>query len=340
MKLRNIGCLLALVALVGCKVELSATTGGSIQTTSGSFSCSGGESCTHVDVSDLAFDETFMAVADEGFRFVSWRRRNRGLCGGSTDSCRLFTAGFAGSDQLLAILDSDEVFFLEAVFEPQAGGGSGGGSSASCWNSEMFTAGTQMESEYRVTETLGNQVVMSYQGIIEGGLTFNGNAASAIVLDIVSTGAVENTALSRSYFQIPSARRVRDFGTEVELTSPQMASAVTINEPFRLVRFDLNAGESDTQTYTTTTTTDTGDGPNSDTVTTTLVRRFDGIESVTVPAGTFQACRFTETATTSGFEDVQREWVDVGSGVLLKAENDAQTTELVRSLVNGTVLSP
>ncbi|MEM6606110.1 MAG: imelysin family protein [Pseudomonadota bacterium] len=124
-KLRWSLALLACAAFSGCKIQVSATAGGSVTTLSGSYTCQSGTQCAEVEVSDTDFDETFVAQPEQGFRFVEWRRRDRGLCGGSQDDCRLFTAGFAGNDTLLAFLSGDEVFFLEAVFEattPQVSG--------------------------------------------------------------------------------------------------------------------------------------------------------------------------------------------------------------------------
>ncbi|MEM6606070.1 MAG: hypothetical protein AAF671_09935 [Pseudomonadota bacterium] len=102
--------------VAACRVELSTTAGGRITTASGNFTCTPNSSCPVIDVVDTGFDETFTAVPDSGFVFDGWRRRQRGFCGGSTDDCRLFTSGFAGNSNLLGILNSDQTFFLEAVF--------------------------------------------------------------------------------------------------------------------------------------------------------------------------------------------------------------------------------
>lgn len=105
------------VVVSACRIQVSTSAGGSIQTASGSYFCGADAECSAVEVTDTNFDETFIAVPDSGFKFAGWRSRNRGLCGGSLDDCRLFTSGFAGNDTLLAFLEGDEEFFLEAVFE-------------------------------------------------------------------------------------------------------------------------------------------------------------------------------------------------------------------------------
>ena len=72
-----------LSALVSaCRIQVSTSAGGSIQTASGSYFCEADAECSAVEVTDTNFDETFIAVPDSGFKFAGWRSRNRGLCGG------------------------------------------------------------------------------------------------------------------------------------------------------------------------------------------------------------------------------------------------------------------
>jgi hypothetical protein len=69
-----------------------------------------------VDVPDTNFDETFTAYPDPGYQFIGWVKKWRGLCGGSLEPCHLATSGFSDNEALLALLDSEEVFFLEPAF--------------------------------------------------------------------------------------------------------------------------------------------------------------------------------------------------------------------------------
>ncbi|MEM8942716.1 MAG: YHYH protein [Pseudomonadota bacterium] len=101
---------------VGCKIQVVAPQGASVVTRSGNYSCSAGNTC-FIEVSNLLFDETFEVVPSDGYTFLSWRLRERGLCGGSADPCSLNTSGFADQEVLLAFLDSDEIFYLEAVVD-------------------------------------------------------------------------------------------------------------------------------------------------------------------------------------------------------------------------------
>ena len=114
-KFACIGVVLLCLGLSACKVSITVPEGGSVVTESGTLNCRAGSTCM-VDVVDLFFDETFVARPAEGYRFTQWQKQHRGLCGGNSTSCRLFTSGFAGNDALLAFLDNNEVFFLNPVF--------------------------------------------------------------------------------------------------------------------------------------------------------------------------------------------------------------------------------
>ena len=111
--------LLTVIALAGCKVEITVPAGGVVVTQSGSFRCEAGQRCT-VDVYDTFFDETFEAVPASGYSFSRWVIKNRGLCGGNNTPCRLRTQSFAGFPALMNILESDAVFYLEPEFTASA----------------------------------------------------------------------------------------------------------------------------------------------------------------------------------------------------------------------------
>lgn len=107
-------CLL-LLAMAGCKLHIVVPAGGEVLSQSGEYRCQAGQTCP-IEVLDLFFDETFEAVPAEGYDFERWLNRERGFCGGNSDSCRLVTSGFAGNDILLSFLASDIVFFLQPIF--------------------------------------------------------------------------------------------------------------------------------------------------------------------------------------------------------------------------------
>lgn len=102
-------------ALAGCKIVIEVPPGGVVEATTFENDCSANSVC-EIDVVDANFEEDFEAEAEPGYQFLGWRTDDRYFCGGSMQSCSLSTQGFAGNDNLLAILQSDQEFFLSPIF--------------------------------------------------------------------------------------------------------------------------------------------------------------------------------------------------------------------------------
>ena len=115
---------LVCVMASGCKIEVNVPEGGEVVSVSGANDCGEGSTC-EIDVVDLFFEETFTPVPAEGHAFTGWAKRDRGLCGGTTEPCQLTTSGFEGNDALLAFLTSEEIFYLQPVFAPERPSGVG-----------------------------------------------------------------------------------------------------------------------------------------------------------------------------------------------------------------------
>jgi hypothetical protein len=107
--------LAAALALAACRIEITVPEGGRVTTDSGNFACAAESTCT-VDVEDTNFAETFMAVPDDGFVFAGWQVASRTLCGGRLGTCELDASLLANNPAGLALLESDEVFYLTPQF--------------------------------------------------------------------------------------------------------------------------------------------------------------------------------------------------------------------------------
>ncbi|MEM8562717.1 MAG: hypothetical protein AAGF57_10810 [Pseudomonadota bacterium] len=104
------------VVLPGCKLKVRVPEGGTVSSTDGSFFCDSGQTC-EIDVVDIFFDQTFVAeVTKDDFYFREWNALDNHLCGGETGPCALSTAQFEGVPALEAMLESNQVFFLQPVF--------------------------------------------------------------------------------------------------------------------------------------------------------------------------------------------------------------------------------
>ncbi len=103
------------LALSGCKLEIRVPQGGTVVSSDGAYVCAAGQTCI-IDIVDLFFDETFVAMPAQGYYFSRWKDKDGYLCGGDSTPCKLATAQFEGHPALLTFLESDETFFLEPRF--------------------------------------------------------------------------------------------------------------------------------------------------------------------------------------------------------------------------------
>lgn len=111
-----VSSVLFLALLSGCKVQVQVPDNGRVETASGNYQCEASQTC-EIEVTDLLFNETFVAEPADGFQFDGWRQEALYLCGGLAIPCPLVTSGFEGIEILMDILTSDDVWFLEPVFK-------------------------------------------------------------------------------------------------------------------------------------------------------------------------------------------------------------------------------
>jgi CubicO group peptidase (beta-lactamase class C family) len=109
-----IACVLLLPA---CKLVITVPPGGSVTTESGNITCPPHTRCV-VDIVDDLFDETFTVQLEDGYYFAGWKNVEGYLCAGWQAPCRLFTTFFGASEALMALLDDDTEYHLEARIVP------------------------------------------------------------------------------------------------------------------------------------------------------------------------------------------------------------------------------
>ena len=108
MKISKILAVSALgLFLAACKIKVIVPEGGAVRTESGAIECAAGKTC-NVNVTDIFFNEVFVAHPDDGMEFSGWKKRDRGFCGGSTEPCTLTT------EASKMLLDATEKFNLSA----------------------------------------------------------------------------------------------------------------------------------------------------------------------------------------------------------------------------------
>lgn len=109
------------IALISaCRIDVDVPAGGSVTTDSGSLNCMANSTCT-LDVTDIYFDETFVANPADGFDFIGWKSGPARLCAGNTEPCHFSTTGLEGNEDAIALLDDpDLLVYLEPAFASES----------------------------------------------------------------------------------------------------------------------------------------------------------------------------------------------------------------------------
>lgn len=217
------------------------------------------------------------------------------------------------------------------------GGGTGVGSARDCFNPQQATIGTRINQVIRSTDSAsGITLTTTSDTLVNRATSYNGHDAIESVSDVdadASNPLYSSTSTTKSYYAVNAgAFTSQAFGTVTEVHTPISGTLSTTINPPREDRYDLDPGESYTQTYTVSTSGAPVAIPDT---TSTVKRTYVGRESVTVPAGTFEACRFEEDVTVGSTTTTTTMWFDVGSGIELKVDA-GDISETVSASINGS----
>lgn len=108
------------IAVTGCKLSVVVPQGGSVKSSSGTYSCDGGTEgglCTFdLTGASLPFSESFTAIAKPGFQFVKWQQSSGGfLCSNSTSP--ICTVSLPNDASGSAVLASVATSYLMPIFK-------------------------------------------------------------------------------------------------------------------------------------------------------------------------------------------------------------------------------
>lgn len=241
--------------------------------------------------------------------------------------------------------DSGQVEPLEPVepVEPGPGGGATPGPAADCFNALLYTTSATVSLEYAISGPLSGTSLTEYT--VTPSATFEGQAASK----------AQGTETKNYAGQPPAATDVQTFIQVDGLALNELARVTdtfmlganintkTVTRPvYRDLKFTLAPGASDEQTFDRVTAISGPFVPNT-MVRDTETRRvtYAGHETVSVPAGIFETCRFDITVTIKGKRETLTEWIAVGSGLSVKSvTRDANSAikailDLNRGHING-----
>lgn len=216
-----------------------------------------------------------------------------------------------------------------------------------CFNITLYSVGTKVEMTQKTTTTSSNaELTTSSVNTVKGNTIFNGQTVIEIGSDVVATGSSPSKSTQSNYFTVDNANLIEYFhGSVINVTEPVATAGKTTltMTPALEDRFALAVNQSTTQSYKSRTDGSVMGFPYSQTVDQTHTKQFLGLESVTVPAGTFKSCKFTETDTSTVAGNTttnsSTHWVAVGSGIEVKAVAGDSTTQLLSAKINGSAIT-
>jgi hypothetical protein len=367
--------LLALTLLSSCKIVLTVPPGGRVVSQSGSEVCNSGESC-EISVSDAFFNEEFIAEPDGDHTFSHWIKSSKHFCGGSDETCTLSTENFDDNPSLMSFLETDEKFYLRPAYLQK--GEFENENARVCFNPELYEKGTRQFIEDLFAITLNFSGVefrserhQKTESLVEGPENIDGRAALRVSAESViesSSTFPPDMATERfdgdGYFVVnfPAAKvtQIASRASTEDITpgGSSMAFDQTLSENIWQAgwekRYDLEPGQGYTYQIKESLHNETWEGAEhkvrDSKVTLWRDITYRGVETITVPAGTFRACRFDSYGTTTAkdLEPVaqtpQTEWYSVGTGILLKTafhqnqSNGVIEYTLISASINGQPL--
>lgn len=340
LTLKQVLALLLAISVSACKVQITVPEGGRVASASGARDCEAGDTCSF-EVVDLFFEDTFLGEAGEGFAFAGWQRGNNSLCGGSAKDCFLSTGGFSGNPALLAVLESDETFFLRPLFVEKLGSGKLiNRPMTACIDPDMYRSGYRSDISVQLysngVETGSRQTLSRVSGPVQ----YKGQSVMRLEETISNQGALDSEMTVQSYHLVDLARSsITTIGIDQASTSPVAQEVKGSISPGFLQRFDLKVGDSYTTSYTMDLTFPDGSSPDiSRNISTEFI--YEGMETIDIPAGRFQACRVHRFDNIDGDVSESYNWIGRNSGVLLLETDAAFVAEaaVLSGTVNGSAL--
>lgn len=208
---------------------------------------------------------------------------------------------------------------------------SGIGDARDCWNPDLYSPGTTTATRVLADDS-GNY--FDFTTAITVGLLNGINVLSTIgTSEYYQDNELTQETSSVRYGTQPAPFRTRNFRGEFRsLANGEESLSVSTFEPYVEGRFDLLAGESYVEEYTLVTRTEANGVVNEFETEVSQLITFEGIKTISLPPGTFLACRFrSEPTTTAGFPGYY--WIGVGNGLVL--DQDPEAGEVVFGSING-----
>lgn len=239
--------------------------------------------------------------------------------------------------------------YITPVAPAPAGAGNG------CFDLALArTAGTRIVVDYGVTGAMTGS--MRIDTLVGSPTTFEGQQALLTTVRTTGSGSTAQGSATmdttmKLYSSLAGTADVTQYGQEFVTTAESMGYTLTTtnrtvwNPPYLDPQYTLALGQSATSTLSgmlTSVMTGIAGMPAVPTTTTpisqTASTRYAGRETVTVPAGTFDTCRFEVTTSGSAGSSTVSNWVIFGKGIPVRTTAADQTTSATAIAVNGQPL--
>ncbi|MGD9942294.1 MAG: hypothetical protein AB7L76_00650 [Burkholderiaceae bacterium] len=172
---------------------------------------------------------------------------------------------------------------------------------------------------------------------VEGSATLNGQSATRIAISetIQAPGKPDETFQGINYLRL-SEQVVSVVGTSSVFDKGGQAVTQTLSFAPAAPDLDFSLAVGASKTASSTASLSFNPPSKSGSSNGTVVITFEGFETVTVPAGTFQdACRFKLSITTSSAQTITR-WIARESGIVLRTvSSTGESQSLAAASING-----
>lgn len=240
---------------------------------------------------------------------------------------------------------------------------------SSCFNPAIYVEGASIAITTKATFGATDTVQIKTDTTMGGSVTYLGIQVKQLTevqtsmpdAPVSASGQITKTTVATRYLTADAtAKNTRDYGFSSKSTplDPSVGATVvdTTYTPFMETRYALQFGRSFQQTFTDDSKITNPDGTKTSSaksVVKTIL--YAGIEDVKVAAGTFKACKFQESGTTSDLTTSTQSvipmktiWYGVKNGLILKSMMDTpvgksyrtDTVELQSASINGVVVKP
>ncbi|RBP31168.1 hypothetical protein DET50_106191 [Marinobacter pelagius] len=227
------------------------------------------------------------------------------------------------------------------------GGGDGGSTDQACYTPQTRPPGTIIEFQQQFYDTVTGEPfgIMEFRQELLGPVEFRGEDTLGIFVQDLSFDP--NDPGSTTYVSLDSSAMLERTHGSTSVDSVTGGDTTSWYEPTFNFPYGLTPGESYSQSVSMYMSTD--GGPETFLLQLESTIEYIGNETITVPAGTFEACKFVATTTSSDSTQTNSStaasWYNVGDGIPLRTaivteSGEVTEVELISLSIDGVQQLP